>query len=99
MTLPRDFTEQEKIVQKCLDVTGLRYDNQVEFGKYTVDFFVAELDMVIEADGVYGHLRKRDKIRDSELRELGVKHIVHVQNTTQKGIAKEIWQALDKLEQ
>jgi len=99
MTLPKDFTEQEKVVQKCLDVTGLRYDNQVEFGKYTVDFFIAELDMVIEADGVYGHLKKRDRIRDSDLHKLGVKHIVHITNTTQKGIAKEIWQALDKLEQ
>tara|TARA_R100000008_G_C3561263_1_gene156314 strand:+ start:417 stop:734 length:318 start_codon:yes stop_codon:yes gene_type:complete len=99
MTLPRDFTKQEKIVQQCLDITGLRYDNQVEIGKYTVDFYIDELKMVIEADGVYGHLRKRDKLRDKQLQETGVEYIVHIKSHTQKGVAKEIWQALNKLEQ
>ena len=98
MTLPRDYTEQEKIVQKCLDETGLRYDNQVEFDKYTVDFYIDELKMVVEADGVYGHLQKRDRLRDEKLYSLGIEHVVHIKSKTHKGVYNEIWQALDKLE-
>ena len=39
MTLPRDYTQQEKLVEQCLQVTGLRYDNQVEFGIGGKTFF------------------------------------------------------------
>jgi len=99
MTLPKDFTQQEVFVQKYLDKTGLRYANQVEFGQYTVDFYVAELNLVIEADGVYGHLRKRDKRRDEHLQELGIKYIIHVKEKTYKKIEETLWQELNKLEQ
>lgn len=97
MTLPRDYTQQEKLVEQCLQVTGLRYDNQVEFGKYTVDFYIDEIKTVVEADGVYGHLRKRDRKRDNELYESGVKHIIHIKEKTHQRICEELWQALDKL--
>ena len=82
MTLPRDYTKQEKLVEQCLDVTGLRYDNQVEFGKYTVDFYIDEIKTVVEADGIYGHLKKRDRKRDAELYKLGVEHIIHIKEKT-----------------
>ena len=98
MTLPRDNTKQEKLVEQCLDVTGLRYGNQVEFGKYTVDFYIDEIKTVVEADGIYGHLKKRDRKRDAELYKLGVEHIIHIKEKTHQKICEELWQALDKLE-
>ena len=36
MTFPRDYTEQEMKVAEVLDTTGLRYETQAPFGKYTV---------------------------------------------------------------
>ena len=65
--LPRDYTIQENLIAEELSTLGLRYDQQVEVYPYTVDFFVPELGMIIEADGVYGHLRKRDVQRDGDL--------------------------------
>ena len=41
---------------------------------------------MIEADGVYGHLRKADRKRDSELMSFGVKDIFHIRDTTKPQI-------------
>ncbi len=54
MTFPRDYTEQEMKVAEVLDTTGLRYETQAPFGKYTVDFYIAKIDTVFEAEGVMG---------------------------------------------
>ena len=98
MTFPRDYTEQEMKVAEVLDTTGLRYETQAPFGKYTVDFYIDEIKTVVEADGIYGHLRKRDRKRDDELYALGVEHIIHIKEKTHQRICEELWQALDKLE-
>ena len=52
---PRDFTEQELLIARCLDEFGLRYEQQAYFHPYIADFYIEELQMVVEADGVYGH--------------------------------------------
>ena len=98
MTFPRDYTEQEMKVAEVLDTTGLRYETQASFGKYTVDFYIAEIDTVVEADGVMGHLRKKDRQRDADLKEMGVEHIIHIRSTTKSNIKEEVWQALNSLE-
>ena len=49
--LPRDHTSQENIIEGYLSEWGLRYEMQASFPPYTVDFFIPELNMVIEADG------------------------------------------------
>ena len=64
---PRDFTEQELLIAQCLGDFGLRYDEQVYYHPYTVDFYIPEIKMVVEADGVYGHFKQRDVKRDMEL--------------------------------
>ena len=75
---PRDFTPQEETVAECLDEIGFRYFQQVEFGKYTVDFLVED-NIILEVDGVFGHYRKADRKRDAELLEFsGIKKVVHV---------------------
>ena len=98
MLLPRDYTRQENIIAELLSKMGLRYDTQVPINQFTADFYVPELGMVIEADGVYGHLKKRDVYRDSEImRVYGIENILHIKETTKEGIEETLWQALNNL--
>ena len=95
---PRDYTVQENRIAECLSEFGVRYDQQYDFYPYTVDFWIAELSMVIEADGVYGHLRKRDIMRDGELMNRdGVEYVLHIQESTKEEIKERLWQGLNKL--
>ena len=64
---PTDFTNQENIIADCLSEMGMRFEQQKQFYTYTVDFWIPDLKFVIEADGVYGHLKKRDMQRDITL--------------------------------
>ena len=52
---PRDYTDQENLIADCLSKFGMRYDQQVYYHPYIVDFYIPEIKMVVEADGVYGH--------------------------------------------
>ena len=95
---PKDNTPQEKAIEKILDEFGLRYDTQYFFVQYIVDFWVPEMNMVIEADGIYGHLKKRDVKRDMELMAIPAIHnILHVKDTSYTEIKETIWQSLNKL--
>ena len=99
MMIPKDYTKQENIIANCLTEFGLRYSEQYEFFPYTVDFFVSELKMVIEADGKYGHLQKRDKKRDEFLlNKKEILYIVHVKDFTKTSIKETLWLELNKLE-
>lgn len=94
---PRDFTKQENLIAECLDEFGIRYEQQLEFFPYIVDFFVAELEMVIEADGIYGHLQKKDKKRDEYLlKHQNITHIVHIKEKILKEIKERLWQEFNK---
>ena len=94
--LPKDYTDQEQLIAEELSELGLRYDQQVPIQSYTVDFFVPELGLVIEADGVYGHLRKRDTYRDSELMRIyGISDILHIKESTKEGVKDTLCRALE----
>ena len=94
--LPKDYTTQEQLIADELSELGLRYDQQVEVYPYTVDFFIPELGMIIEADGIYGHLRKRDVKRDADLmRIFGIENILHVKDSTKEGVKDTLCQALN----
>ena len=94
--LPKDYTKQEQLIADELSELGLRYDQQVDVYPYTIDFFVPELGLVIEADGVYGHLRKRDVKRDADLmRIFGIENILHVKDSTKEGVKNTLCQALN----
>ena len=85
--LPRDFTKQENIIAECLSDLGLRYTEQYEIYPYTADFYIPELRMIIEADGTYGHFKKRDLKRDAKLQENNaVEYILHIKETKRKAI-------------
>ena len=89
--LPRDYTAQENIIAECLSEFGLRYEQQYEFWPYTPDFYIPELKMIIEADGKYGHLRKRDVKRDVELsRNENVVYILHIRESTKEKIKETL---------
>lgn len=96
--LPRDYTKQENIIAQVLSELGLRYDTQVPINQYTADFFVPELGMIIEADGIYGHFKKRDIKRDADLMRIyGVKNILHIKENSKVGVQDTLWQALNRL--
>ena len=85
-------------MEKFWDEFWGRYDTQYFFVQYIVDFWVPEMNMVIEADGIYGHLKKRDVKRDMELMAIPAIHnILHVKDTSYTEIKETIWQALNKL--
>ena len=100
MTLPpKDYTAQENIIADCLSEFGLRYEQQADFAPYTPDFYIPEIKMLIEADGKYGHLRKRDVKRDVALSKYDeIEYILHVRAFTKVRIKEIIWQGLNKLE-
>lgn len=89
MFRPKEFTDQEQIIALCLDGLGMRYEQQQAFGKYTVDFFIPDLSLVIEADGIYGHLKKADSERDAELIAFPeVERIFHINAQKKENIEK-----------
>ena len=97
---PRDYTDQENLIARCLDEFGLRYEQQAYYHPYIVDFYVPELKMVIEADGVYGHLGKRDRKRDKDLQSIeDIEYIVHIKEKTLEKIKDILWLELTKLSQ
>ena len=97
---PKDHTPQEQIIAGILNEFGIRYDQGNYFMKYVVDFWIPELNMIIEADGVYGHYKSRDVKRDMDLMQLpAVDYIVHIEETTYTEIRERLWQVLLKLEE
>ena len=92
-------TPQERIVASVINESGLRYIDQYSIGKYFADFWIAEIKMVVEADGIYGHYRNADRIRDAFLLENGVDFVVHIKSQSKKGIEEEFWQVLKELEE
>ena len=98
--LPRDYTKQENLIAEALSNLGLRYDQQVHIAGYIADFFIPELGMIVEADGVYGHLKKRDIKRDADLMRIyGVLNILHIKDNSKVGVQDTLWQALNRLEE
>ena len=97
---PKDYTKQEQLIAAELSRLGLRYDQQVEVYPYTVDFFIPELGMVIEADGIYGHLQKRDTKRDADLMRIyGIENILHIKDSTKEGVENTLCQVLKSFPQ
>jgi len=95
---PRDYTDQENLIAKCLDEFGLRYEQQAYYHPYILDFYIPEIKMVVEADGVYGHLSKRDRKRDKDLLSIDeIEYIVHIKEKTLGKIKDTLWLELTKL--
>ena len=97
--LPKYYTKQEDLIALALDDLGMRYDQQYVIRPYTLDFYLPEIKMCIEADGIYGHSRKRDVKRDlALLQTTTIEHILRVRHSKYIEIKETIWQALNNLE-
>ena len=97
---PKDYTKQENLIAAELSRLGLRYHQQVEVYPYTVDFFIPELGMIIEADGIYGHFQKRDTNRDADLMRIyGIENILHIKDNTKEGVENTLCQVLKNFPQ
>ena len=57
---------------------------------------LTELDIVVEADGPFGHLAKRDAKRDQDLKDMGVVEVWHVREKTLQDIKERLWQELNR---
>jgi very-short-patch-repair endonuclease len=61
-----------------------------------VDFLLTELDVVVEADGPFGHLAKRDARRDQDLIDMGIAEVWHFREKTLKDIKERLCQELNR---
>jgi very-short-patch-repair endonuclease len=50
-------TAIERVIREILDEARVPYQSQVQIGRYTADFIVAD-QLVIEADGTYWHAKR-----------------------------------------
>lgn len=88
----RRSSSLERAVANVLDILEVQYEAQKRIGRYSVDFYLPERNLVIECDGEYWHQDKtRDDLRDANLRESGYQ-VVHVPG---KAILKDALAALE----
>lgn len=89
--IAKEYTSQENIAAQALSNLGIRYVQQYIIGKYSVDFFLPELNYVLEMDGVYGHLSKSDIKRDCALvLDYKIIKVLHITEKSYKDILKRI---------
>ena len=91
------MTPQEVKIANYLSELGLRWESQRQIGKYSVDFWIAEIGTVIEADGVYGHFAKKDQERNEFLLVNGVDFVVHITSEKEQDIRRDIDIFLEEL--
>ncbi len=88
----------EKKMRRALEKTGISFQQEVKFGIYRADFFLKELNIVIECDGEYWHSRpwsgERDKRKDSYLIDKGYKVVrvseKKIRNSSEEDLIKTV---------
>jgi len=75
-------TSSENVLWQKLrkrQVGGLRFRRQVSIGKYTVDFYCPEINLVIEVDGnthfISHQIEEKDLLRQKTIENLGIKFL------------------------
>lgn len=67
----------EEKMERALNLTGIKFEREIKFKRFHVDFFIRERKVVIECDGEHWHLnpknQERDKRKDRLLKKLGYK--------------------------
>jgi very-short-patch-repair endonuclease len=67
----------EEKMERALNLAGIRFEREIKFKRFHVDFLLRGLKTVIECDGEFWHLRsinqERDKRKDELLKDLGYK--------------------------
>lgn len=67
-------TNFERAVRFAIETTGYFFEQEVQFGRYSADFYLPTVKIVIEADGDYWHVSRKDSNRrkDEFLRQKGI---------------------------
>ena len=64
-------------MERVLDLAGIKFEREIKFKRFHVDFLLKDLKTVIECDGEHWHQRpinqKRDKRKEELLKNLGYK--------------------------
>lgn len=67
----------EEKMERVLNFAGIKFEREIKFKRFHVDFLIRSLKTVIECDGEYWHLmpkiQERDKRKDKLLKSLGYK--------------------------
>ena len=95
----KDFTPQEELTADILTEYGIRFIQQwsVPSTNYTADFYIPELNRVLECDGAIGHLRKADAKRTEVILQKAtdeVKQVARVDAMTKSKLKEQVWQVL-----
>ena len=67
------LTRPHRILIRICESLGLEWQDEVKFGKYSLDVYIPSLKLCIECDGLYWHtlegVPQKDKRRDKYLLE------------------------------
>lgn len=76
LTYRGQSTLEEKM-ERALNLASIKFEREIKFKRFHVDFLIKDLKTVIECDGEYWHLmpiiQERDKRKDELLKNLGYK--------------------------
>jgi len=72
------FTAGQMKLEKILNDLGFSTVLELEIGNYRVDVFSPELRCIFEYDGRGYHMKRRDKVRDAEIKEISGYQIIRV---------------------
>lgn len=84
----------EEKMEKALKLIGIRFEREVKFKRFHVDFLVRRSNLVIECDGEYWHAREvvkeRDRRKERLLKSLGYKVLRFSETTINKLSEKKL---------
>ena len=67
----------EEKMERVLNMAGIKFEREIKFNRFHVDFLIKDLKTIIECDGEYWHLlpkiQDRDARKDKLLISLGYK--------------------------
>lgn len=84
----------EEKMERSLNLAGIKFEREIKFKRFHVDFLIRDSKTVIECDGEHWHLRPvnqdRDKRKDELLKSLGYKVLRFTGKTMDKLTEKQI---------
>ena len=94
------FTKGQMKLEKILNDLGFSTVLELEIGQYRVDVFIPELKCIFEYEGKGYHMKRRDKIRDTEIKEMSGYQIIRVfgKNLNPEYIKQQIAEKFDNWE-
>ena len=102
--LRKNSTNPERIIWQKLrsrQIGGIKFRRQHSIGKYIVDFYSSELNLIIEIDGdVHAYQKENDKIREIFLENRGLKIIRYTNyevRTNLIGVLEDILRKCEEL--